>query len=115
MERLMTFFRCLARSTTLALAMAGCATLGAGARADSLWVSSGGTGKPLELNNVQVTHAEAGQLFFKTATGNESKREFKQVVRMRLDDEPALNAAEDAYQAQKFDAATDGYLKALKS
>src|SRR5947207_116774 len=34
---------------------------------------------------------------------------------MRIDDEPAFNTAEDAYQAQKYDVATDGYFKTLKS
>src|SRR4051794_20015580 len=98
-DLMMALIRCFARSTTLALALAGCASAGAGARADSLWVSSGAGGanvKPLELPNVKVTRAEGGELFFVAPSGNESKREFKQIVRLRVDDEPALNIAEDA-------------------
>src|SRR6478672_2540975 len=81
-ETVMVFFRSLARSSTLALALAGCAAVGTGARADSLWVSSGGTGKPLQDDNVQITRVEGGALFFRAPNGNETKRDFKQVVRM---------------------------------
>ena len=76
-ETVMVVFRSLARSSTLALALAGCASVGAGARADSLWVSSGGTGKPLQYDNVQITRVEGGALFFRAPNGNETKRDFK--------------------------------------
>jgi TolA-binding protein len=62
-----------------------------------------------------ITGIEAGQLFFQTVAGGQGRRPINQIVRLRVDADPALTAAEEAYQARRFDVATTDYLKAMKS
>ncbi|MGH7213821.1 MAG: tetratricopeptide repeat protein [Tepidisphaeraceae bacterium] len=84
------------------------------ALADALWISSGG-GNPVKYDNVKVLKVDAGKITFRAASGNETSKELADVTRMQLADEPNLNSAEDAYASAKWDAATDGYQKVLKS
>jgi TolA-binding protein len=80
------------------------------ARADTLWVSSGGGA--IQIQNAKVTRIENGTIFFSTSSGD-SSRELGKVQRMLLDNEPAFNAAEEAAAAGKWDAAADGYQKTI--
>lgn len=82
------------------------------ARADSVWISS--AGQPLELKNVTVTGIADGKLQF-TSSGRASSRDVQQVARLALDSEPTLTAAETAYAAGQFDAATDAYRKTMET
>ena len=101
---------------TLLLCLAAIALLPAWASADSLWIRpSSEKGKPLEIPRIQILRTQDELIFFKSISGNESSRQLAQVLRIALDDEPALNAAEEAYADEKWDAAVDGYQKTLKS
>jgi len=84
------------------------------APADTLWIRSGDTGGGVPRENVKVQKVEKEQIFY-LANGNPAQTPLANVVRMRLDDEPALSAAEDAYFAGKFDQAADTYTKALRA
>jgi TolA-binding protein len=88
-----------------------CATL----RADTVWVSSTPGGAALPRQNVKVAGIRAGSLVFNSSDGRENTRELAQVARLQIDDEPALNTAEEALLAQKFDVAADGYQKTLNA
>jgi TolA-binding protein len=89
---------------------------GTTARADTLWVSS--TGEPtsaIEFGKVKITGTTDAQMLFSSTAGRESNRPLEQVVRIAIDDEPALTAAEEALVNGKWEPAVDGYLKAIKS
>ena len=97
--------------TTLALLLLAVTT----APGDTLWISSGGAGaNALEAGGVKVTGIQDGRLLFTTA-GRESARDVRQIVRIAVDDEPALNAGEEALAKGLFDVATDQFRKALAS
>ena len=76
--------------------------------ADTVWVAGG------ELAGVQVKAVDGGKLVF-DVSGRETSRDARQVTRLDATGEPALNAAEQAFAAGRFDTATDGYRKALAS
>jgi TolA-binding protein len=88
----------------------------ASARADTLWIRSasagGGAVSVLEIRDVKVTGVEGGKLLFNSA-GRDTSRDLAQISKLQVDDEPALSAAENALGSNQFDAATDGYRKAL--
>jgi len=81
--------------------------------ADTLWVSSSGTGGGVPRENVKVQRVENDTIFY-LSNGNPAQTPLASVVRMRLDDEPALTTAEDAYFGGKFVQAADLYQAALK-
>jgi TolA-binding protein len=92
------------------------------ARADAIWISSGGAGgggaagagaNALKLDGVKITAIAQGKVQFVAGGGRESVRDVQQIARIQIDDEPALSAAEEALANGKFDAATDGYRKTL--
>src|SRR5436190_11799676 len=86
--------------------------LSAVARADTLWVSSGGGA--IQIQNATITKIESGSVFFSTSSGS-SSREISKVQRMQVDNEPAFNAADEAAAAGKWDAAVEGYLKTISA
>src|SRR5689334_3750522 len=71
------------------------------ARADTLFISSGG-GNPVQYANVKVLRIAGGQIVYTLASGTENRKPLEQVVRMQIDDEPALNAAEQAFFTEKW-------------
>jgi len=82
-------------------------------RADTLWVGSSGAGTgAIQIQNARIIKIEGDTIFF-SANGSDSKRELSKVQRLNVDNEPAFNAAEDAFAASKWDAAVDGYQKSL--
>ena len=104
--------RLLVIPTALSLAIFA----GTTARADTLWVSSTGDAKSaIEFGKVKITGTTDTQMLFSSTAGRESDRPLDQVVQIAIDDEPALNAAELARVGEKWEAAVDGYLKAIKS
>lgn len=89
------------------------------AQADSLWVTSakGADVKTnaLEIAKVKIIRIDDEAATFSNLAGRESTREIAQVVRIAVDDEPALGAGEEAFVAGKWDVAVDNYLKTIKS
>ncbi len=84
------------------------------ARADEIVVSSGGN--PLPVPNIKILRVAGTKLFYRSNTsGNEGSRELDQIQKIKVDDEPNLTAAEEAYLAKQWPAAMDGYQKALRS
>lgn len=78
----------------------------AAARADSIIFKTG------EVPGVQIVSVGGGTIHFIT-NGRDTSRDIQQVVRLQIPDEPALSFAEFAWDAQKYDVATDNYRKAL--
>ncbi len=92
------------------------------ARADSLWVSSvkpgagdagGAKINALEISKVTISRIDETTAAFSNASGRDASRPAEQVVRIAIDDEPALTAAEEAFVAGKWDVATENYLKTI--
>ena len=65
-------------------------------------------------DGVKVLRIADGQVVYSAASG-ENRKPLEQVVRMQVDDEPALNAAEQALFAEKWDEAVDAYTKAARA
>jgi TolA-binding protein len=102
--------------TALAAACVACglAVPAASALADTVWLQSG-TGKPIALENVKVQGAQDENLTFTTAAGVSNTKPLDHVPLIKLDDEPAFSAAEDAFSKGNWAAAADDYRKALAS
>ena len=85
------------------------------ARADAIWINPGaGAANALKLDNIRITAIGDGRVQF-TSAGRESTRDVQQVVRIQIDDEPALSLAEEALSSGKFDVATDQYRRTLET
>jgi len=93
------------------------------ARADSVWITSGGGGGGggaggggvVQMGGVQVQSVQDGRLVYRTSNGDERAREVAQIARVNADNEPALNAAEEALAKNQLDVATENFRKALAS
>ena len=61
-----------------------------------------------------ILRIENGLIVIKAKpSGRETQRKLEDVIKIRLDDEPKFNAAEDAYAANQFPAAATAYQAAL--
>jgi len=80
--------------------------------ADTIWHKSAGAKNALEYDNVKIERVDGDDLVFISASGNETHKKLAEVSRMAMDDEPALTAAEEAYDGGNFAGAIDGYRKA---
>jgi TolA-binding protein len=98
----------------LPFAVAGVLAVSSVLRADTLWISSGG-GNPVEYPNIRVLGVENGQITYQTTSGDKRSRPFDAVVRMKLDDEPNLTVAEEAYAKANWDGAVDGYQRVMRA
>ena len=98
------------------LAVALGITLGgqSSARGDTLWVGSGGGGGTIQVSNAKILRVEKDQIIFLTG-GRETSRELSKVQRLNVDGEPALNQAEEALAAGKWDAAVEAYQTVLRA
>jgi hypothetical protein len=112
----MTFPTCKRKRATplLAAALVGSVVLlapAAPALADVVTVKSGTAQINIEGTVLRI---ENGQLFVKAKTsGRETQRKLEDVIKIKLDDEPKFNAAEDAYAAGNTAAAATAYQGAL--
>jgi hypothetical protein len=89
------------------------AILAGSARADSIWIStSGSTANAIETNDSTITKVEGNRLYF-IAGNAETSREFSQISRIAVADDPALTAAELDYSKGQWDAAADDYQRAM--
>lgn len=84
------------------------------ADADSVWIGESAT-NPIRADGVKIVKLDGAQIVFQTPTGVETTKAAGQIQQIAVDDEPAFNAAEEAYRAGKLPAAVDGYLTALHS
>jgi tetratricopeptide (TPR) repeat protein len=82
-------------------------------RADELWIGSAGSGA-IQIRSARITRVDAGVVYF-TAGGKETSRELDKVQRIFVDNEPALNAAEEAYAIGRWSDAVDGYQKTVRA
>lgn len=90
----------------------------AGALADTVWtVASGPNAKPFERKGVKIDGMSSAGLLFRSASADRAAepKPIKEIWRIQVDDEPALNAAETAFVAQKWDDAVNGYQKTLSA
>jgi tetratricopeptide (TPR) repeat protein len=77
------------------------------ARADTLIINN------ITYANASVSAIDKGELFF-TIAGTQVRKPIVQVNRITLNDEPALNNAENAFVAKDWDKAVEGYEKTLR-
>jgi TolA-binding protein len=82
--------------------------------ADTIWLQSG-SGKPIALENVKVQGAQDENLTFTTAAGVSNTKPLDHVPLIKMDDEPAFSAAEDAFAKSNWAVAADNYRKAIAS
>lgn len=106
----MTFKTLLRRCAPLALAV-GLALPGI-ALADVITMGAPG-GKGLDLQGT-VLNIEAGQLVYRSQTsGSEGRKPLDQIIKLKVDSEPKLSQAEEAYAAGNMAVAAQGYQQAL--
>ena len=91
--------------------MAALALSAGRASADTVWLQSG-SGKPVALDGVKVQGVQDQNLTFTTASGNSTNKPLDHIPQIKLDDEPAFSAAEEAFAKADWAAAADGYRKA---
>lgn len=105
-------YRAILRSA----AAGGCllAALAVPAVADTVFLQSG-TGKPVPLEQVKVEGVQDQNIRFTTAAGVSNTKPLDHVPQIRLDDEPAFTAAEDAFAKGDWAGAADNYRKAIAS
>ena len=84
------------------------------ALADTVWLRSGKTAA-LPIDNAKVTKVEGDELYFTTSSGREDHKPMSRISRLRIDDQPAFNAAEDAFEKGDFAAAAEAYQKVAQS
>jgi len=103
------------RSFLCLLTLAGIAIPGAAASADTLWHKSAGAKTALQYQNVKIEKMEGDNLDFLSSSGNETHKKLAEITRIAMDDEPALTAAEEAYDGDNFAGSISGYTKAAAS
>jgi len=89
-----------------------CLTAGATARGDTIWVGENAS-NPIRADGVTIVRIDGDHVIYDTPGGVEVNKPLSQVQQMALDDEPAFNAAEEAYAGGKWDVAADQYQNAL--
>ena len=89
-------------------------------RADTLWLKSETSGKPLPpLAGVKIEKIAKGDsaedLFYMLPGGQERNKPLEMVLQVKVDDEPALTSAEAAFAAGDMKTAAADYRKAMTS
>jgi TolA-binding protein len=93
-------------SVHVALLLALTALPVATASADTIWKNA------LKYDGIKIERVEGDDLVFISSSGNETRKKLADITRIAMDDEPALTAAEEAYDGKSYPAAIDGYRKA---
>jgi TolA-binding protein len=88
--------------------------------ADTIWLKSESSGKPLPpLPGVKIEKIAKGDsaedLFYLLPGGQEKNKPLELVLQMKVDDEPALTSAEAAFAAGDMKTAAADYRKAMAS
>ena len=101
------------RRPLLALAVAALTSTATplAARADTVWYATGAGGSGLQADGT-VLKVEGRELVWQTKNGDQRRQPMTSIVKVRADGETDLNAAEDAFEAGKFDVAAAAYNKA---
>ena len=102
----------------LVVALAVLLGVGEAALADTVWtLASGPDAKPFPRKNVKIEGITADGLLFRSVSQDRAAepKPLGEIHRLEVDGEPALNAAETAYVAQKWDDAVAGYQKTLNA
>jgi hypothetical protein len=83
-------------------------------RADTVWVGADGK-KALERKNMKIEGMVGGGLVFRSASADRAAepRPLKEIWRIQVEDEKALNDAETALTQEKWDDAVAGYKRAI--
>ena len=68
-----------------------------------------------KLENVTILLVKGDNLVFRTPGGEERERPLKNVFKINVTNDAALNAAEDAYAQKQFDKAIEGYQKVSRA
>lgn len=68
----------------------------------------------LAYKDVRVTGVKGDEIYF-TFAGREIHKPVSEITKVQLNDEPALNAAEEAYAAKDWDKASDNYERTLRT
>jgi tetratricopeptide (TPR) repeat protein len=84
------------------------------ARADTI-VLKGGPNGNTRYDPVKIINVAGGQIVFTFGSDRQISRDVQQIVEIQLDGNPAFNGAEDAFVAQHWDPAVDGYRRTLAS
>jgi hypothetical protein len=79
--------------------------------ADTIWFKSGAA-EPIATPNVTVARIESGNIVFTTGSGGERERKLDTVWKLKIDSEPALSEAEEAFTTGQWVAAATAYEKA---
>jgi hypothetical protein len=104
------------RAVAAALVATVLAAVSSPAMADTVWtISSGANAKPFPRPNVKIERMQGDALLFRSVSQDRAAepRPIKEIWRVQVDDEPALNAAETAFVESKWDDAVDGYQKSI--
>lgn len=81
--------------------------------ADEVWYGTGGSAIKADGTVLKV---ENGNLVWQSKTsGNQTQRPMDAIVKVLADGETALNAAEEAFETEKWDVAATNYDKAINS
>ncbi len=104
----------IARQNSLLWALLTTLLLPASSYADTLWVKSSAEANTFKIANIHILRVHDGGIFYESA-GRENSKPFASIVKIALDDEPALTSAEDAYESKTWDKATDGYQLAIRA
>jgi TolA-binding protein len=89
---------------------------GSALHADTVWtIASGAGAKPFERSKLKIEGLTASGLLFRSVSQDRvaEPKPLKEIWRIQVDDEVALNAAETAYVAEKWDEAVSGYQRTL--
>jgi tetratricopeptide (TPR) repeat protein len=76
--------------------------------ADSLIINN------ISYPDVRITGVRGDEIYF-TFTGREIHKPLSEINKVQLNDEPALNTAEEAYANRDWDKASDGYERTLRT
>jgi len=84
------------------------------ARADTIILKSGAAAQT-RYDPVKIVNVTGGQIVFTFNSDRQISRDVQQVIEIQLDGNPAFNGAEDAFVAQHWQPAVEGYRRTLSS
>jgi TolA-binding protein len=83
-------------------------------RADTIVLKAAGNTQT-RYDPVKIVNVTGGQIVFTFNSDRQISRDVQQVIEIQIDGNPAFNGAEDAFVAQHWQPAVDGYRRTLSS